>query len=178
MGDIAARVVKWAFVGLLSLTVFHFSAFADGKTIADRFPQEAIDALSIGCTEFVLYSLDPGPLSLVPQEIKPEENFNGFKTIGHLVLTDPKTRPIAVSAVTDAIQKSDYHFLKLCFSPRHALRVTAKGQVFDFIICYQCQGIALYKKGVEIAMIGIPSDPRASQQATHRRGDSSRNATA
>ena len=155
--------MKTILLSLFSVVALVASAFADEKSLEDfyRLPQDAVDALNTG-TKFELYSIEPGPLSLKPKHLKPEEDFYGFKMLGHVALTDPKKRSIAVGVVMDAIHHSDFHRMAMCFFPRHALQVTANGRIFDFVICYQCGQIKLYEKGAVVAAIGIPESPQGS----------------
>lgn len=152
------KAILFVLSGVMVLVAF---AVAQEKPAEEvyRLPQDAVDALSSG-SEFVLYSLD-SPLTFEPRHLRPEEDLNGFKILGRLALTDPKKRSAAVGAVTDAIRHADYHKIAMCFFPRHALRVTANGRVFDFVICYECGQIRLYEKGAFVAKIGIPSAPEA-----------------
>ena len=109
-------LVKSAVISFFSAAVLLASAMAEGRSAAEiyQLPKEAIEALSTG-QDFVLYSLDPGPIfSMRPRpKLKPWENYNGFKMLGRLPLTDPRQRSIAVNAVADGIRRSDYHHIAL-----------------------------------------------------------------
>lgn len=164
--------MKAIFLMLCSMVILVASAIAEEKPPEEvfRLPQDAVDALTTG-TEFVLYSLDPGAApSLKPRGLASKDEFYGFKSLGQLALTDPKMRAAAVGAVTDAIHHADRHYMARCFSPRHALRVTAAGRVFDFVICYECGQIRLFEKGNFVATIGIPSTPEALNQLLSEAG--------
>ena len=154
-------MLKAALILVFPLFSLPFSSFAGEKALGyvNRLPTEAVESLGKGA-EFVLYSLDPGPITFLPTpRLKAGESLDGFKILGRLALTDPKSRAIAVSAFTEAIQAADIHFIAMCFRPRHALRVTANGKVFDFIICYECGRLKLFQDGVLVGAIGIPSAP-------------------
>jgi hypothetical protein len=147
--------------GTLAFRVFLFFFLLSAAGIAEdaEIPKEVIDSLTAG-TEFILYSLDPGPITFAFQPPpKPEENLDGFKILGRLSLTDLRSRVVAVAAFNDAIHASDPLLGAMCFRPRHALRVIANRNVFDFIICYERQKLDLYKNGVKVAEIGVPGSP-------------------
>ena len=42
-----------------------------------------------------------------------------------------------------------------CFDPRHALHVTSRGHKFEFLLCYACHQMAVYRDGKRIGTLGI-----------------------
>lgn len=42
-----------------------------------------------------------------------------------------------------------------CFDPRHALHVTSRGHRFEFLLCYACHQMAVYRDGKRIGTLGI-----------------------
>jgi hypothetical protein len=154
------RVVKIALLTVAFMASFFSRCAAVDQDITEnRLPKNAIDALSIG-KDVILYSLDPGPGPFSPPPpFGPEGGLNGFKILGHVSLTDPKQRSVAVDALNAAIHAADFRLMANCFFPRHAIRVTADGTSFDFMLCYQCRQMQLFEKGVLKAVIGIPDAP-------------------
>jgi hypothetical protein len=153
--------VKFAFACLLSVAAGLAAALADDKPpeAIYRLPREAIESLSKG-TDFVIFSLDPGPAKSGPRpKLKPEENLDGFKILGRLALDDERTRSQVLDAVNDSIHNADYRLIDACFLPGQALRVSFHERVFDFLISYPCGQIRLYEKGAIIGIIGIPTTP-------------------
>lgn len=140
--------------------LFRMACADETRNVMDnRLPPEAVKSLSTG-KDFILYSLDPGPKGVGPSPpLGPEGSLNGVKILGSLHLTDPKSLAIARSAVNDAIRAADYNLVMMCFLPRHALRVTANGEFYAFMICYECQQLRLYRRGVWLGVIGIPNAP-------------------
>lgn len=60
----------------------------------------------------------------------------------------------AAEEVEAAVSRSN-DGIALCFDPRHALRVTSRGHRFEFLLCYACHQMAIYRDGKEIATLGI-----------------------
>ena len=50
----------------------------------------------------------------------------------------------------------------MCFDPRHALRIVAEGHTYDFLLCYRCQELYVYRDESKnaIAMLGASGSPQ------------------
>ena len=70
----------------------------------------------------------------------------------------------AITAVETAIAQGAGFAGAHCFDPRLALRVMAKGQTYDFMLCYDCGWISVVrdkKEIVRLAAVGSPDQLNA-----------------
>jgi hypothetical protein len=101
--------------------------------------------------ELILYSICPEP-KLTPKD---NEVFShGFKVLGSAAIKNKKDQNVIISEVTRAISTL-FAMESACFNPRHCVRVTDGRIVYDFLICYECNYIALYSGEEKIAGIQI-----------------------
>ena len=109
-----------------------------------------------GAKEATLYSIDPG--ILVPNGAKREFTAVPFGIVGKVKLTG---EPLAMAkeAFADAVAY-DNDTGMFCFNPRHALRIAADGHTYDFLLCYECEQIAVYKDGRELSGSRATGSPK------------------
>ena len=127
-------------------------------------PADAMTALRTP-TNIVLYSLEPWE-----EPTAKDETLHGVKILGQTKL-DAKQAKTAIAAFEAAISEGSSDGPKYrCFDPRHALRVTANGQTYDFLLCYACRGMAVYQDRtviVRVAVAGTPDALNALLTAAH-----------
>jgi hypothetical protein len=116
---------------------------------------EALKILKAG-TKFTLFSVFPhGFYASYPYpELKPEESFHGYKILGSTDLAQAKQRQLAVASVEEAI-RSFAGTIAGCFEPQHGLRIQTPDAVFDFVICFHCHYIKIYRGEQYLGMIPI-----------------------
>ncbi len=95
--------------------------------------------------QFELYSLYPR-LS--------EDEFYSHRILGHAPVVDPAMRKQLSDALRKAARESKGEMMA-CFEPRHGIRVTNHGQVTDFVICFECLQVAVWRDGKQIAYFTI-----------------------
>jgi hypothetical protein len=120
---------------------------ADARRV-DRFgmPLDAAEALhSDG--QAMLYSLEPFK-SMAKGRIR----LHGWPVLGNAQL-DAKQRISAVQAFDVAIAGGE-GLIGACFEPRHALRVRWHGHDYDYLLCYSCAHIEVYRDGRDAAALG------------------------
>lgn len=96
----------------------------------------------------VLYSLEPWS--------DPEEKvarLDGYKILGKSALS-PAQQAVAVAAFDEAIAGFDGS-LAACFDPRHAIRIPADGHTYDFLLCYSCHQLVVYRDGKSVGTVGV-----------------------
>lgn len=139
-------------MAILSLLVAPmFSIHAENSP---KLPPDAANALH-SATNVVLYSLEPLG-ELTPKD----KTLHGVRILGETKLDARRSR-VAINAFESAIATGATNFGARCFEPRHALRVSADGQTYDFMLCYECQWLALMrddKEIVRVCAIGVPVD--------------------
>lgn len=126
-----------------------FGLLAPGNT----FPREARQALR-NATQATLYSLEPWEHSLPAGHALPE--LEGFSILEQTELNRKQT-DTAATAIRDAVK--GWHDRAACFDPRHALRVSFGNHTFDFLLCYACHQLAIYRDGEHLTTLsaGGPS---------------------
>ncbi len=140
---------------ILCLLCLLTSVFARVPFTPNTLPVEAVTALKTG-TKFILFSLDPPSFrDPKPPELKPAESHHGFKILGSTELLDAPSRASAIAAITDAVR--NYNGVAAgCFNPRHSLRViTAAGVTYDFVACFECAGLQVYRGEEGLASTGL-----------------------
>ena len=49
----------------------------------------------------------------------------------------------------------------MCFNPRHGLRIESRGHEYDFLLCYECRQMDIFRDGKQIAHLFIRGSPTA-----------------
>lgn len=104
-------------------------------------PGELSKALREG-TEFELISIEPKD----NQKIDSPNRIDGNLILGRTSVTNKETRDALVRAIEESAVPMDGSVACL-IKPRHVVRVRHKGEVYDFIICFQCKITQLWKGG-------------------------------
>ncbi len=105
-----------------------------------------------------VFSLNPQGLS---EEQLGEANapltFHGFEILGTLDIKEPAKRLKIAELITTGIENANQDIHSNCeFFPRHGLRVSSEDNSADFILCYQCGELLIYKTRKND--IGFPTD--------------------
>lgn len=118
---------------------------ANAKVKAELAP-EIVQALE-SSDKVMIYSLMPHQIAdltaarnlvsdFLPSLPVVNELFHGYVVLGKTEFNGTH-RNAAVTAIFDGINASNSP--KLCFSPRHGLRVKHRGKQFDLVICFHCE---------------------------------------
>jgi uncharacterized radical SAM superfamily protein len=86
-----------------------------------------------------LYSLDPS----TPVE-KGDAEFHGWKMLGKTEVKKESLTKLVV-ALKKGAEEADQRVAAGCFHPRHGIRVQLDGKSYDFVICFECVAVMLYK---------------------------------
>lgn len=119
---------------------------------ANALPGEATQALHSN-GRAVLYSLEPWGRS-AEKEIA---RLHDYEILGQADLSAAQ-RSIAVRAFDAAIAGWD-GAIAACFDPRHALRIQFDGRTYDFLLCYSCQQMQVFRDGKPFADVGAAGSP-------------------
>jgi hypothetical protein len=124
------------------------------STRENKLPADAAAALHAP-EKVVLFSLEPWS-----QPTANDATFHNFKILGQTKL-DTKQAATAISAFEAAIpdRVNRNRIQASCFDPRHALRVNANAQTYDFLLCYACGYIYVYRGNQNIAMLNAFGSP-------------------
>jgi hypothetical protein len=142
--------MKFVFSVLLLLVAISspIQAFAEDN----KLPSEAADVLHAS-SKIILYSLEPWSLATTN-----DNTLHGYKILGQVTL-DGKDAATAITAFESSILKKKRHFTVLCFDPRHALRVMVNAQTYDFLLCYACGYLYVYRGDKIIATLDAGGSP-------------------
>lgn len=114
---------------------------------ANTIPIDASQALRESRSA-VLYSLEPWS----PRESRSPVLYR-FQILGK-----KRIDGLAYKAAAEEVEAAVDHWddrMAACFDPRQALRVTSRGHQFDFLLCYACHQMAVYRDGKRIGTLGI-----------------------
>jgi hypothetical protein len=107
----------------------------------NRLPAEAQAALQ-DPESVELYALEPWKDS--------DPRLQGYHVLGKAEL-DGGQRALAIAEFEASVARwQDGGAIAACFDPHHALRIAHGGHHYDFLLCYQCQGMRVYRDGVRI----------------------------
>jgi hypothetical protein len=118
----------------------------------NALPAEAQKALHSGGPAIV-YSLEPWS--------DPKKNvarLHGFEILGQSELTSVQESS-AVTAFDTAIAGFD-GMVAACFDPRHAIRIQANGHTYDFLLCYSCHQVEVYRDEELLGGAGAAGSPK------------------
>lgn len=156
-------VIKAGEVKILLVFLSFLVAAVAAEPKKNALPAEAEEALRNG-SKFILFSIEPGLPEAAKPGDKPIEYHHGHKVLGNMELAVGASQAAAVQSVQEAI-KNHNGVKARCFIPRHSLRVVAQsGRIYDFVICFECSGLEVYRGQKRIASLGITG----SQQALDR----------
>jgi hypothetical protein len=138
------------------ILLISFKSEANELQIPPRFSADDSHAL-VSSQEAILYSLDPTPPAFL--EISPgkTETFHGWRVLGKIKLTGNLAR-IAALSFDEALDPEEknahspgYHpmIYKCVIEPRHGLKIEAYGHKYDFVLCYHCGQMVMYRDGQE-----------------------------
>jgi hypothetical protein len=96
-------------------------------------------------------------LSLNPLLSKPD--YYGHEILGRTVIHDAATRERLNEAFQSGVRASDGGMMA-CFNPRHGIRVTHKGVSTDFVICFECRQVQVWRGGRKIAFFLVSDSPQ------------------
>ncbi|HTT98582.1 MAG TPA: hypothetical protein VMF58_11075 [Rhizomicrobium sp.] len=122
----------------------------------NALPAEFAQALSAP-ERMEIYSLEPTVI-----ETNAAASFYGHKVLGHAPVAGDDMRT-AAAEFSNAVKQWN-GALGGCFEPRQALSIQYKTHRYDFVICFTCQVMLLYrdqKPGDEIGVTGSPDTLKA-----------------
>jgi hypothetical protein len=118
----------------------------------NRLSSEAANALHAP-EKVVLYSLVPES-----RRNTNDMTLHGFKVLKHLTL-EGKQAAMASAAFESAISQGKNGLQADCFNPRHALRIMVKDQTYDYLLCYECGALSVYRGNILMETVGAAGSP-------------------
>jgi hypothetical protein len=96
-------------------------------------------------------------LSLEPRLSGPD--FYGHTILGGTKVVDAETREKLNRALRLGVRENNGEEMA-CFNPRHGIRVTRDGVTTDFVICFECRQVEVFRGGKQIAFFLISGSPQ------------------
>jgi hypothetical protein len=107
----------------------------------------------------VLYSIDgedpDHEVSKYPESV---ERFHGYPVLGKTEIGDRDQRQEIVESVELGITSFDGYPAK-CFWPRHGLRITQADKTIDYVICFECNQVKIFR-GDEEEVLTTAASPQ------------------
>jgi len=102
-----------------------------------------------------LYSLEPETPSRGKED---NHHLQGVDILGSTTLS-PENANGAIHEFVSAVDRWA-GVSAACFDPRHALRITNNGHIYDLLLCYQCMGLEAYRDDTLLCEIGAAGSPK------------------
>ncbi|HZK80060.1 MAG TPA: hypothetical protein VFC46_03315 [Humisphaera sp.] len=117
-------------------------------------PRAAIDALD-DADRYELLSLDPDR-----SDSPSSDDFHGHHVLARLVVVDIAVQRQLNAALRAGIDSKQT--MAACFNPRHGIRVTRAAQTTDFVICFECSQVKVWRGDRQVAYLATSSSPQAT----------------
>ncbi len=131
----------------LIIAIFGVTTFVEAKDKKPNvIPDEELKILQ-SPAKATLYSLEPDD-----QPKKDEEQLCGYKVLGKVEIDGVKEQ-MATSELQKAVRNWD-GLMASCFDPREGLEIRTGGHTYDFLICYSCHYLYVYKDSTLLAVVG------------------------
>lgn len=118
----------------------------------NKLPPEAEQALRAP-GKVTLYSLEPWD-----EPTPSDKTLQNVKVLGRTEL-DREQGATAIAEFKSAVSGWD-GLIAACFDPRHALRVKAKAHTYDFLLCYECHQLYIYRDDKLLTTLGAAGSPK------------------
>jgi hypothetical protein len=125
---------------LIRFTIVLATTLAASRAWGEEFPADVLAALQ-KADRFELYSLDPD----IP-DVKPKNDFHGWKVLGKTLVKDAAARKKLVAALQKGVAEND-GVAAGCFNPRHGIRVIGKNKTVELVICFECLQVQVFVGG-------------------------------
>jgi hypothetical protein len=126
---------------------------AAGVLLWPRLPRVASNALNEP-GQYEVLSLEPSPPSPPSPDL-----FHGYRILGTTVVGDETTR----RRLNDALRGGVRWVLAdrpRCFTPRHGVRIVRGLESTDFVICFECAQVQMWRGAQKLADWPTDSSPQ------------------
>jgi hypothetical protein len=153
--SIIPKLLRWIGIvclGMIGAFICLFFLLKEGMIVPlppeTRDPGEIPDVLADPGSS-VLYSIDPSsiysghPASNLPKMF-------GYDVLGSTPLTPAQSQELTHELQPDldayiAEERAGRETASMCFDPRHILEISYYGHIYDFVICFACSEVYVYK---------------------------------
>ncbi|HEY8665281.1 MAG TPA: hypothetical protein VIL86_01390 [Tepidisphaeraceae bacterium] len=98
---------------------------------------------------------EPGP----PNPALSRPHLYGHEILGRTMIADLQTRRQLNGALKAGVRENNGE-AAACFNPRHAIRVTRAGVTTEFLICFECSRVEVWRNDKEIAKFLVTASPQ------------------
>jgi hypothetical protein len=102
--------------------------------------------------------------SLEPSEDMSEQGFHGWKVLGKTDVLNMAQRKPLVAAFRNGVEEHDGS-VALCFWPRHAIRLRNGERTMEFVICFECLQVEVFRNGEPAEGFLISESPQQTFDA-------------
>lgn len=107
--------------------------------------------------KLTLYSIYRHPIE---QPVKGPDGFHSYRILGKIEVSTPAARKEIFDALHDGIDQSDGTQIQ-CFEPRHGIRTVEAGRKVDYVICYTCRNMYIYRDDKRAKLKTTTRGPRS-----------------
>lgn len=153
-------------VGIALILALAASPVAALSEDLGTFSPEAAQALQ-HAKAVTLYSLEP-----TNRSEPPARSLHHFAVLGKTSLSgDQAGEAIAAfRAAMDAAAKRDVVMVAACFEPRHAISISAGGHRYDYLLCYACGSLEVFRDGKLISDVLATGSPERLNDLLRAKG--------
>jgi hypothetical protein len=101
--------------------------------------------------QYELYSILPGR-----ERGAPKEEFHEYPVFGKLSINDRAARERLTNGLRAGVVPG--HGMK-CFAPRHAIRTVKGATTTDFVICFECKHVYIWRNGEQAGGFTVGKAP-------------------
>jgi hypothetical protein len=147
---VACAMRKLSWIALMLVLAFTAQYVHAGSNVLGAEAQQALHSGK----HAVLYSLEPWS-----NPTKKVGRLHGFEILGQSKLSS--TQESSAVAAFDAAIAGFNGATAACFDPRVAIRIQANGHTYDFLLCYSCHQLEVYRDNESLPGIGAAGSPKA-----------------
>lgn len=133
---------RWIIVGIVALVAMTAAWFLMRPAPLPN----SLSTILRGSSEFELLSIGPYPHEGEP--LPESKLFRRYRIHGSTKITDGRTKGYLITTLERAVPEGAPG---ACFEPRHGIRATYKGEVYDLLICFSCGHVNALKGEVKIS---------------------------
>jgi hypothetical protein len=127
---------------------------------------EAVETALKNATEMEMLSINQLFLGLLDEDEEkkytdPKVGFHERKPLGRTTVKDEETLKKIRAELSEAINKKQSPLeRRLCFEPRHGLRVKDGKDTIDLLICFHCWTVIIFRNEKHVSTLAIERDPQ------------------
>lgn len=122
------------------------------RLFPQEIPPDALQALENAVT-LQTYLLDGNPETNTRGEFKHEVGLHAYKILSEATIEEPHEITRIATGIKEGIYSAGMP--AACFAPRHAVNVSNDDGSFDFLICFECGWVYIYRRDEKTPLAGL-----------------------